>query len=388
MNFLHKSDYNSGKITSQFILTFILRILSLVVQSVLPLYLVSFLHVSNYYVGLMISSLWIGNAFGAITGAAFVRSWRIAGIAGLSLLAISFSGYYAFKSIYLLGFFIFAGGFGSGILQPLLAPSMHVSSSPEYPFKGISLYSTALSLALVIGPLMSSIVISLSGFKVLFLSLSISSLLAIAIPLLVKNSSINNKERRLLSDFIGTAKEVISNKGFRREFFMNLVYSLTLPIVLSFSGTVAHRVYNLNPSEVLLVLSAIFALSSGIRFSMRQINIGRVNRLMLIPTIFLLLSSILLSNGISSYLFIAGLLIFSIPHATIYPWTLYNVFQTSDKGKVIESSYIFSLSSGISEFISPPITSLSIYLLGSAYGIAISIPFSVIAMIIAITMYR
>src|SRR5579884_2238360 len=104
------------------------------------------------FLGLMISALWIGNAFGAITGAALVRSWRIAGIAGLSLLAFSFSGYYASKSIYLLSFFIFAGGFGSGILQPLLAPSMHISSNPEYPFRGVSLYSTALSLALVAGP--------------------------------------------------------------------------------------------------------------------------------------------------------------------------------------------------------------------------------------------
>src|SRR5579875_1799022 len=364
MNYLQ----SGSAVSVQFLLTFILRILSLVVQSVLPLYLVSILHASNYFVGLMISALWIGNAFGAITGAALVRSWRIAGIAGLSLLAFSFSGYYASKSIYLLSFFIFAGGFGSGILQPLLAPSMHISSNPEYPF-------------------ISSIVISLSGFKMLFLSLSIASIVSLSLPLIGRDSGIN-KESSLLSDFLDTAREVIAKNGFRREFVMNLIYSLTLPIILSFSGTVAQRVYNLSPSEVLLVLASIFALSSGIRFSMRNMNIKKVNRLMLIPTSFLLLSAILLSNGISSYLFIAGLLIFSIPHATIYPWTLYNVFQTSDKGRIIQSSYIFALSSGISEFISPPMTSLSIYLFGSAYGIAISIPFSLLALIIALTLYR
>jgi MFS family permease len=383
MNYLQ----SGSAVSVQFLLTFILRILSLVVQSVLPLYLVSILHASNYFVGLMISALWIGNAFGAITGAALVRSWRIAGIAGLSLLAFSFSGYYASKSIYLLSFFIFAGGFGSGILQPLLAPSMHISSNPEYPFRGVSLYSTALSLALVAGPFISSIVISLSGFKMLFLSLSIASIVSLSLPLIGRDSGIN-KESSLLSDFLDTAREVIAKNGFRREFVMNLIYSLTLPIILSFSGTVAQRVYNLSPSEVLLVLASIFALSSGIRFSMRNMNIKKVNRLMLIPTSFLLLSAILLSNGISSYLFIAGLLIFSIPHATIYPWTLYNVFQTSDKGRIIQSSYIFALSSGISEFISPPMTSLSIYLFGSAYGIAISIPFSLLALIIALTLYR
>src|SRR5579875_1140295 len=349
MNYLQ----SGSAVSVQFLLTFILRILSLVVQSVLPLYLVSILHASNYFVGLMISALWIGNAFGAITGAALVRSWRIAGIAGLSFLA----------------------------------PSMHISSNPEYPFRGVSLYSTALSLALVAGPFISSIVISLSGFKMLFLSLSIASIVSLSLPLIGRDSGIN-KESSLLSDFLDTAREVIAKNGFRREFVMNLIYSLTLPIILSFSGTVAQRVYNLSPSEVLLVLASIFALSSGIRFSMRNMNIKKVNRLMLIPTSFLLLSAILLSNGISSYLFIAGLLIFSIPHATIYPWTLYNVFQTSDKGRIIQSSYIFALSSGISEFISPPMTSLSIYLFGSAYGIAISIPFSLLALIIALTLYR
>src|SRR5579875_1908367 len=289
MNYLQ----SGSAVSVQFLLTFILRILSLVVQSVLPLYLVSILHASNYFVGLMISALWMGNAFGAITGAALVRSWRIAGIAGLSLLA----------------------------------PSMHISSNPEYPFRGVSLYSTALSLALVAGPFISSIVISLSGFKMLFLSLSIASIVSLSLPLIGRDSGIN-KESSLLSDFLDTAREVIAKNGFRREFVMNLIYSLTLPIILSFSGTVAQRVYNLSPSEVLLVLASIFALSSGIRFSMRNMNIKKVNRLMLIPTSFLLLSAILLSNGISSYLFIAGLLIFSIPHATIYPWTLYNVFQT------------------------------------------------------------
>src|SRR5579875_3289663 len=228
MNYLQ----SGSAVSVQFLLTFILRILSLVVQSVLPLYLVSILHASNYFVGLMISALWIGNAFGAITGAALVRSWRIA---GLSLLAFSFSGYYASKSIYLLSFFIFAGGFGSGILQPLLAPSMHISSNPEYPFRGVSLYSTALSLALVAGPFISSIVISLSGFKMLFLSLSIASIVSLSLPLIGRDSGIN-KESSLLSDFLDTAREVIAKNGFRREFVMNLIYSLTLPIILSFSG--------------------------------------------------------------------------------------------------------------------------------------------------------
>src|SRR5579885_2458083 len=235
MNYLQ----SGSAVSVQFLLTFILRILSLVVQSVLPLYLVSILHASNYFVGLMISALWIGNAFGAITGTA-----------GLSLLAFSFSGYYASKSIYLLSFFIFAGGFGSGILQPLLAPSMHISSNPEYPFRGVSLYSTALSLALVAGPFISSIVISLSGFKMLFLSLSIASIVSLSLPLIGRDSGIN-KESSLLSDFLDTAREVIAKNGFRREFVMNLIYSLTLPIILSFSGTVAQRVYNLSPSEVL-----------------------------------------------------------------------------------------------------------------------------------------
>jgi len=384
---LLKPDNPSPAITVQFILTFILRILSLVVQSVLPLYLVSVMHASNYFVGLMISALWIGNAAGAITGAALVRKWRLAGLAGLFLLALSFSGYYAFNSIYLLTIFIFIGGFGSGILQPLLAPSMHRSSKDDYPFSGVSLYSTALSLALVVGPLISSLVIAFSGFKILFLSLSIASLVSLALPLIGKNSEAG-KASNLVSNFFTVSKGVITNKGFRREFVMNLVYSLTLPIVLSFSGTVAHRVYGLSSSEILLVLTLLFSISSAIRFSMRRLIMKKVNRLMIISCLFLLLSSVLLSNGSSASLFIAGLLFFSIPHATIYPWTLYNVFQTSEKERLIQSSYIFSLSSGISEFISPPLTSLSIYLFGSAYGIAIAIPFSILAFIISITLYR
>ncbi|MEM3637129.1 MAG: MFS transporter [Conexivisphaerales archaeon] len=371
----------------QFLLTFILRILSLVVQTVLPLYLSGILHLSSYSVGLMISMLWIGNALGAITGAALFRSWREGGIAGLLLLAASFMGYYTFSSYSLLSLFILAGGFGSGLIQPLLAPSMHVNSKPDSPFRGISLYSTALSLALVIGPLISSLVIGISSFKVLFIVLSVICLVSLSLPIM-KYKAESQGRRALPAGLIQTISRTLLSSDFRREFLMNLLYSLTLPIILSFTGLVAQKVYGFSSTAVLLSLTALFAISSAIRFSMRNKDVKKFGRLMLLPVSFLVVSSIILSFGNSWFLFLAGLLLFSVPHATIYPWTLYNVLQTADRDKIVQSSYIFSLSSGISEFISPPLTSFAIYYLGIAQGIGIIVPFSLLAFLIAIAMYR
>ncbi|MEM0117898.1 MAG: MFS transporter [Conexivisphaerales archaeon] len=386
---MHSSSRNTGSMMNvQFLFTFILRILSLVVQTVLPLYLSSTLHLPSYTVGLMISLLWIGNALGAITGALLFRGWRKGGLTGLLLLAASFSGYFAFSSYHLLSLFIMAGGFGSGLIQPLLAPSMHSNSRPSSPFRGISLYSTALSLALVLGPLISSIVIGLSSFKMLFIMLSAICLISLSLPLMASNNEDGSEKKGLLTGLIQVFSRTLLLRDFRREFLMNLVYSLTLPIILSFAGIVAEKVYNFSSTDVLLSLTALFAISSTIRFSMRNTGIKKFSKVMLLPASLLLVSSIILYFGNSWFLFLAGLLLFSVPHATIYPWTLYNVFQTVDRERLVQASYIFSLSSGISEFISPPLTSFAIYYLGIAQGIGIMVPFSIIALFIALTMYR
>lgn len=380
-----KSSQEHGNVGSKFFLTFLLRFLSLIMQTVFPLYLLEIMKMPSYLIGLMISVWWIGNAIGAIVGAAFLTELKSAGLFGLVAVSFCYSSFsfFSYQPILILSMLI--GGLGSGLLQPLLAPSLHTVSAPNTPFRGVSLYSTALSLALILGPLTSGLLISSSGFRFLFLILSILSLSCIAIPLLISEN--DERARYNIKSILGIF-EIIRSDSFRREFLMNFIYSLTLPIILSFTGLLAKKVYNVDSASLLFLLSILFALSASIRFSMRNLLIKRVDRLMLIPCLLLLISSLMISNGSSQSLFFAGMLLFSIPHATIYPWTLYNVFQSSDRDKLVQLNYIFSLSSGIPEFISPPLVSYLIYMSGVLNAFYFLIFLSALAFAAALIFYR
>lgn len=365
-------------ILSSFFMTWLLRFLSVIVQIVVPLYLVNSLGVSPSSAGFLISLIWIGNAAGALIAASLLRSWRMNVSAGLALLSLSF----LFLTqpnidVSLAGLLIFIAGLGGGAVQPMLAPVMHSASAGENRYRGVSLFSLALSLALVTGPSLSSFILQSYGgeYNLLFLIMSSLSFLGFISSFLVKANTLHASDAK---EFILLALSVLRNKVFRYNFVLNFLYSLILPIILSFSGIVGQRSHGLGQSEVLYLISMMFMLSGGIRFLtfFVRIDASSVKRLLFFPLISLVVSSLLVAFSNSQVLFIAGMLLFSIAHALLYPWTLFGSFESVQRHEAVAAAYVFWISSGMAEFISPPLISLMMLLFGLKVGFSVIIIFS------------
>jgi hypothetical protein len=365
--------------------TFVLRLLSVVVQSVLPLYLVIRLGYAPATVGVMISLMWIGNALGGFAGTALTRGRRVVSALGFATLSVSLLGYSFGPSIpEAVPPLILLGGVGSGMVQPLLAPVMHTGSDSRRPFMGMSFYSTALSLGLISGPLLSAIAIANGGYTSLFALTFLVSVTGLASVTL---TSIRSDANLDFQSFAGAVRLAMGSGLFRREFVLNLLYSLTLPLVLSFGSLVGEAVYGMSSSAVLTLFTGMFVLSGLLRFMTIGVSAVRFDRAMVIPVLFLLISSLLLSFGRTGLLFSAGLLLFAVPHALIYPWTLYNSFQSSGRETALPVSYIFSISSGLSEFISPPLASAVVLYFSVGDALLLLVPICLTALLWTLLTY-
>ncbi len=84
------------------------------------------------------------------------------------------------------------------------------------------------------------------------------------------------------------------------------------------------------------------------------------------------------------YLFLLGFLLFSIPHALIYPITTFMALESGGKNSIITSTYIFQTSSGLAEFISPLAAIPIITLYSFSWVFLLMMPFSIAGLVLSL----
>ncbi|MEM3185717.1 MAG: MFS transporter [Conexivisphaerales archaeon] len=351
--------------TIPFVITLIIRFIGVILQTVAPVFALQSLQIQPSEVGILISILWICNGLGALFAFSIRKTNQII-TAGFIILSISLLTF-AIAPKELI-FFIIAfslAGTGAGLVQPLLAPIMHSNSGSTNPYLGIGFYSIALSIGLILGTLVSSLITFLSSLSVIFLIAFICSLLL----LLVTSTKKVTKIPIDAVDF-RDIPSIIRSGNFAKSYWLNMLYSLLLPVILSYSGIYGLQRFSLHASYMFALLGSIFIMSTILRLLSTKLKTSYFGGIMILPSLFLLASFVIISFSNSIVLFLIGMLMFSVPHALIYPWTTFNSFQSVEKGKTVVANYIFSTSSGLSEFISPPIAALII----AKYGLTSLFP--------------
>lgn len=79
----------------------------------------------------------------------------------------------------------------------------------------------------------------------------------------------------------------------------------------------------------------------------------RLDRLLLASVLLLFASSLCLGLAPSWPVFVVGMLIFSLPHAFVFPIANYFALASSEGDGVLHASYAFQASSGVAEFLAP-----------------------------------
>ncbi len=349
-----------------FLSTSIVRFSSIIAQSVIPLYISSFI-ASPKFISIAIALLWVSNGIGSILTTFFKKFHNFLIIsfllASLGFLLLIFNHNYSqiYTSIILIGI-------GLGSISILLAPSMHQASNK---FEGIALYSFALSLGLIIGTLFSSIILTYLSFKFIF----ISAIILLITPLILVPKHKYNPIDISIKLKIDNLFPILKNKKFIKYFVLNFIYSLILPLIISYWGIYETKSLGLKPNLIMISLFSLFVLSSLIRFILiktdeKDLVKMEILSITILPLIFVFL------NTRNLILNIIGLLLFSIPHSILYPSFLYKTFKSLEKNDVVFGNMIFSASSGAAEFISPLIalTIISYFTISKLFLFTLPIP--------------
>jgi MFS family permease len=353
--------------TSGFLLTLILRLLTSSLLIVIPLFLSEALSVPDAYIGVYILLLWLGNAAGVLASIIVLKRQSLSSVLGFSILVVSLLGLaLSASSNFVVLISDFGAGVGMGMAQPFLAALMHLDAGRGNPYRGIGLYSVALGIGLILGPLMPYGLLFLGGFFVVFLGLSALAAVAVAEVLArMFRSGLLSVEKVDYSLSFAKWLTAFKSKAFSHAFFVNFLYSLLLPIVLSYGGVYGESRFGMSPSTVLLLFTAIFVISTFVRFL--AVLLGHNVRFSLLASgVFIASSFIAIGTAPSVQVFLMGMLAFSIPHAIILPATNYTALRAVGNNIVMNASYAFQASSGVAEFISPAIAVGII----SAYGLS------------------
>jgi MFS family permease len=366
--------------------TFLLRLLSVITQSVVPVYLVDYLGYTTRSIGVPIALIWVGNAVGALLAFYVLRRVVFNNMLGFLLISLSFLGFGSGSANHnLVPLLVFTGGVGSGCVQPLLIPIVHMWSLNGRRYSGVGLYSVALSLGLIMGPFVASFADSSTNYSTLYLALSLLAAAFFVLSGLFRGEGIiSSVPKNTSSSF----RRTLSNRAFIREFTLNFLYSLTLPVVLSYTTVIGESDYGVSTSLMYRLMTLMFLISLLLRIVATSSKSERFERKMLFPAAILPISISALAFHVNPLVYATGLVLFSIPHAFVYPWSLFNTLQSSKPDSLPAVSYLFSLSSGAAETASPPVASYFVGIFGGSAAFYAALPFGIAAAVWAAVNYK
>jgi MFS transporter, DHA1 family, multidrug resistance protein len=378
----------SRDVRALFSITFLTRSTSVIVQTVSPIVLVKMFGTPAAMVGWMIAGFWIANAVGTVVAAGVIRDRRSSLLLGFVVLAMAFFGAALVHSSLGYSTCIVLSGLGLSIVQAFLIPTMHQSSASERPHIGIANYSTALSLGMIAGPLAAAAAIFVYGFSTLFILLAILSIVVLVpLQLLGVQKSFSGEDTR--SEILPSSIfKVLRQRAFATFYSLNFLYSMLLPILLSYGGIYAESKFRITSSEVLALFAVVFTISTLMRFLFTRSEPRHFRILLVVGFSCLFVSFAVIGTSGSFSLFLFGFFLFSVPHALIYPITTFMALESGGKDSVITSTYIFQTSSGVSEFISPLIAVPIITLYSFSWVFIAMAPLSLAGLLVSLLLRK
>ena len=335
---------------SGFVLALALRLLTSSLAIVIPLYATSVLGAAAAGAGVFVVLLWVGNAAGVVAATIWVRDQSVSSVSGFALLGASVA--VLASGVHWVPFWLAAlgSGVGMGLPQPFLSAFMHLDSRPEQPFRGLGVYSIALGVGLVLGPLLAYGLLGFFGFGGVFGALAIVCALGAAGAVLGASGLVGRARPPAPSPSKWIA--AIGTSRFRTAFTVNLLYSLLLPVFLSYGAITAETRFGFSAGDALLLYTVVFLISTGSRALAAISGVG-LGKVLGASTGVLLASTLCLGLAPSWPIFVLGMVLFSLPHAMIYPIASFLAFRSVDESDVVNASYAFQASSGVAELLSP-----------------------------------
>ncbi|MCL4546590.1 MAG: MFS transporter [Deltaproteobacteria bacterium] len=402
-----------------FIVILFQRANTMMAQSINPLFVKYVLHTSLVYVGIATavyaaSTLLVRYIVSIRVKPAHITKFIIT---GMILFSIAMLGYFFSNSLIEFLFFVVISGFATAIIMPFLLSLVNFVSDKKDIEKNLTIYSLMLSLALVIGPLLGTIMLSVFSIRYIYLLLFVFAVAGLFFAMKINKTAKNKIKEKLrqgdnITDSISEPNDSVSinkhgsgidvvepekkinnnsnnrhnnkkikqkkdrlifrlfkNKKFLEVVFYNTVFSICFASIVAFGGVYARNNFQA-PYFLITLLFAIFFISSLITrlvllFFTKK---GKIKQKMNIMNISILLSSLsfaamVLSNNIIFYAL--ALVLLGIPHALIFPIGTMRISEVVEVKQIVAANTIYQSNFDIGGIIGP----LFLSYIGEAYSI-------------------
>jgi len=269
------------------------------------------LHFNNTLVGLLSTTLF---AFTFISTSYINPSLnaslrRRAFITSNAFIALSLLLFY-FSNVITIWIISAAAGLAFGLVMPNLITAASLTGDRKSAERLLSLYSTSLSLSLILGPLLETYLLTLFGYSEVFLWFIPLAIIGVILSSRIKFPEVKRENRGI---------EALRNKGFISSVITITTYNIPFAAFTTFLAILAKERFNLPNFEAYSVFLPFFIISFLTRLSMtiKPFNDLRAPLAISIGITIIGLLGILYSPTYGIFLLVIALL--GIPHGSIFP---------------------------------------------------------------------
>lgn len=296
-------------------ITFAIRASNNMLAITLPLVAKYIFYFSPFLVGLL-SSLMM---FFSFVSSVFINSKLTSKKRELALkissiiYAITFLGFY-FVNPLLIWVLSAVSGLSMGIIFPNIVNFTTSVDDEKSKERLLALYTTALSLSLIISPFMESLLLHRFTLTETFLFFS---MIAVLVPIISFKIRFMNSIKRTIRK-----ADIIRTPGFLASLFNNMMYDVPFGMIVTFGGIYATTVFHTPYSLTVLIYTAFYLTSFVGRALFTVMAPKRIFHIIYLNAMLTVLGLVAVSYSPNFTFYTISLLILGIPHGLTYPSSL------------------------------------------------------------------
>ncbi|MGC9105038.1 MAG: MFS transporter [Thermoprotei archaeon] len=254
-----------------------------------------------------------------------------------------------------------ASGFVNALLVPLLMT--YASTAPDRE-RAMNLYSTALSLSLILGPLYETVLLTKYGYSDVFLFFVPVALILAVLSFRVRmGDGVKTKARR-------SPGAHLRNPGLISAILAITTYNVPFAAITAFSAILVEERFHVSSFEAYSVYLPFYLASFATRLFMTVRPFEDLRRPLIVSVVLTLVSLVGQTFATSYAEFLAFYFVLGIPHGSVFPMATVLITRASRlEERVALNSYFMAYNNAL--FIAvPPFVGLLSDCVGLSYAFA------------------
>lgn len=249
-----------------------------------------------------------------------------------------------------------------GFIMPNLVTFASISGYDKKSSKRLlNIYSTSLSLSLIIGPILETLLLKSYTYRDIFLLF-----LPLSLPLAFLSRTVKFPEVKNEVKGFNTLK----NKSLIASILAITSYNIPFAVITTFIAIYAKELFNLSSFEAYSVFIPFFTLSFITRFLMSIKPFRDLRRPLLISIMVTIIGIIVVSLAPNYTILLVGMFILGIPHGSIFPISTVMISRGTNIAERNSANSFFLAYNNVLFTISPAIYGYLLYILESNYRLA------------------